>query len=162
MLCQKCKKNQATTHVKKNINGKITERHLCAHCAQEEGFHSLFGEIGFDLGDFWGNLFAEPSARSLIDTVRCEGCGCSFNEIAQAGRAGCPQCYTTFYDRLLPSIERIHGKAQHVGKIPSGAGEKVRQRRELDDLRRRLSESIASQDYEECARLRDRIRELDQ
>lgn len=158
MLCQNCKKNTATTFIQKTVNGHTATLHLCSECAAKQGV-SLWS--GFDLGDFWGNLFAEPAARAMADTLRCEGCGHSFREIASSGRAGCPTCYTTFYDRLLPSIERIHGKARHVGKIPSGAGTEVKRERELEELKKQLNDSIAKQEYEACAELRDRIRQLE-
>lgn len=160
MLCQNCGKNPATTFLKKTINGQTTEWHLCAECAAKQGIGSMFG--GFDLGNFWGSLFAEPATRAVADTVRCEGCGHSFREIAESGRAGCPECYTTFYDRLLPSVQRIHGKTRHTGKVPAGAGEELKKEKEIDRLRRELSECIAAQQYEKCASLRDRIRELEQ
>lgn len=159
MLCQKCGNHPATTHVKRTVNGKTTELHLCAACAAEQGIGNMFG--GFSLGDFWGSLFAEPAMPAVTDSVRCEGCGKSFREIASSGRAGCPSCYTTFYDRLLPSVQRIHGKTGHVGKVPTGAGSEVLRARELDDLRRQLNTAIANQEYEKCAELRDRIRELE-
>lgn len=159
MLCQKCGKNPATTHVKRTVNGKTTEYHLCAACAAEQGLGQMLG--GLNLGDFWGSLFSEPAAPAVSDTVRCEGCGKSFRDIAATGRAGCPACYATFYDRLLPSIQRIHGKTAHVGKAPAGAGGEAQRARELDALRRELNAAIASQEYEKCAKLRDRIRELE-
>lgn len=160
MLCDNCGKNQATTYFKKTVNGKTTEFHLCSACAQKQGVN-MWNGMGFDLGNFWGTLFAEPADRAIADTVRCEVCGKSFSDIVQSGKAGCPQCYTTFYDRLLPSIQRIHGKAQHTGKAPAGAGEQVKKDRELEELRRQLAENIANQNYEACAQLRDRIRELE-
>jgi len=160
MLCQNCGKNVATTFIKKTINGQTTQIHLCPECANKQGVGSMLGEFGFDLGDFWGNLFAEPDDRPAIDTVRCEGCGHSFREIAEIGKAGCPSCYTVFYDRLLPSIQRIHGKTGHTGKIPSCAGEKLKKEKEIDRLRKELSECIATQQYEQCAKLRDQILEL--
>lgn len=159
MLCQKCGKNTATAHVKRTVNGHTTEYHLCAACAAEEGLNSMFGAL--DLGSFWGSLFAEPALRGSADTLRCEGCGKSFGEIASSGQAGCPTCYTTFYDRLLPSIQRIHGKTAHVGKVPAAADGELRRERELEDLRRQLNEAIEKQEYEQCAGLRDRIRELE-
>lgn len=158
MLCQCCGENTATTFIQKTVNGKTSTMHLCAECAAKQGV-TLWKN--FDLGDFWGNLFAEPAVRAQADTVRCEGCGHSFPEIAESGRAGCPMCYTTFYDRLLPSIERIHGKARHVGKTPTGAGDEVKKENRLTELKQQLSESISRQEYEACARLRDQIRELE-
>ena len=153
MLCQKCGKHPATTYVKRTVNGVTTEYRLCASCAAGVG--------GFDLGSFWGSLFAEPATRSAADTLRCSGCGKTFREIAASGKAGCPACYTTFYDRLLPSVQRIHGKTGHVGKVPSGAENTVRLERELETLRQQLNDAIAAQEYEKCAELRDRIRALE-
>lgn len=161
MLCQSCGKKTATTFIKKTINGETSEWHLCADCAAAGGFSSMLGVNGFDLGSFWGNLFAEPSARTQIDTVRCEGCGHSFRDIAESGKAGCSLCYTTFYDRLLPSIQRIHGKTRHTGKIPVAGSKLMKKQKELEKLQSELSECIASQQYEKCAELRDRIKELE-
>ncbi|MCI8553895.1 MAG: hypothetical protein HFJ80_03005 [Clostridiales bacterium] len=185
MLCQNCGKSPATTHVKRNINGKTAEWHLCADCAAKQGIGAGFGQglvpvlggLGFELGDFWGSLFAEPAAREQKDAERCPGCGSSFNDIAQSGKVGCAQCYTTFYDRLLPSVQRIHGKTRHVGKIPvrmtgnetpedSGgtvaAVKRAAREQELKVLRQELDACVARQEYEKCAGLRDRIRELEQ
>lgn len=161
MLCQHCGKKPATTFLKKTVNGQTTEWHLCADCAAKQGVGPMLSNMGFDLGDFWGSLFAEPAVREMADTVRCEGCGHSFQEIAQSGRAGCPACYTTFYDRLLPSIQRIHGKTRHTGKVPSTGSEAGKRERELELLKKQLAESIASQEYERCAELRDRIQALE-
>ena len=159
MLCEKCGKHTATTHLKRTINGKTTEHHLCSACAAQEGIGGVFG--GLNLGNFWGSLLAEPAVQSAGDVARCESCGKTFREIASSGRAGCPACYTAFYDRLLPSIQRIHGKTAHVGKVPVGADDTVRRERELQDLRDKLNRAIAAQEYEKCAEIRDRIRELE-
>ena len=52
MLCQNCGKYEATTHVKKIINGESAEAHLCSDCAKALGYNDVFG--GF------GNTFTEP------------------------------------------------------------------------------------------------------
>ena len=36
MLCEKCKKNTATTYIKTLVNGKYSEKHLCSECYMEE------------------------------------------------------------------------------------------------------------------------------
>lgn len=184
MLCQNCGKNLATTHMKKTINGETTELHLCAACAAKQGLNTVWNGLGLDLGNFWGSLFAEPAVREQADAVRCECCGSTFADIARSGRAGCPCCYTTFYDRLLPSIQRIHGKTKHSGKVPAsvpdtkaaavpavpavGAVPSAPEEpavpspeQELKKLRAQLETCIQQQQYEQCAVLRDRIRELE-
>ena len=37
MLCEKCGKNNANVHITRNINGKVTELHLCEECAKTSG-----------------------------------------------------------------------------------------------------------------------------
>lgn len=45
MKCEKCNKNDATTHYTQNINGQVTEMHLCGECAETAGFS--FGGFAF-------------------------------------------------------------------------------------------------------------------
>ena len=161
MLCQSCKKRTATTYMKQNINGHVTEMHLCSECAAKQGITD-FWNSGFGLDDFWGSLFSEPNVRLQADNLRCEGCGRSFAEIAQNGKPGCPTCYQTFYDRLLPTIQRIHGKAQHVGKLPDEADTELKEEQQLKKLKDELSNAVAAQEYEKCAELRDRIKALEE
>ncbi len=163
MMCEHCGKRPATTHITKTVGGKTSKWNLCAQCAAEHGFTGAFGGFGFDLNDFWGSLFSEPAKIAPTDTVRCEDCGRSFREIAELGRPGCPTCYRTFYDRLLPSIQRIHGKTQHTGKVAAPiATETVSRESELQQLREQLANHIKNQEYEQCAALRDRIRALEE
>lgn len=37
MLCQMCKREDAVVHITKIENGKRTELHLCAVCANKQG-----------------------------------------------------------------------------------------------------------------------------
>ncbi len=37
MRCEHCNEREATTHIKKIINGNKTELHLCSECAAELG-----------------------------------------------------------------------------------------------------------------------------
>ena len=38
MKCQNCGKNEVNLHYTSNINGAVTETHLCAECAQNSGY----------------------------------------------------------------------------------------------------------------------------
>ena len=46
MLCQNCGKYEATTHVKRIINGESAEAHLCSDCAKALGYNDVFGGFG--------------------------------------------------------------------------------------------------------------------
>ncbi len=159
MLCDKCGKNMATTFYKQIINGEVSQIKLCPECAGELGNSSLY--MGMPLGGFLSGVLGEGAAAAHREPVRCAGCGMSYREIAGAGRVGCHMCYDTFYDNLMPSLTKIHGRITHVGKIPSSASEELKARSHLTQLKKELSEAIASEEYEKAAALRDEIKTLE-
>ena len=162
MLCQNCNKNEATTHLKRIINGETAETHLCSHCAAAMGYGSMFSGMGLSLGDLFSGFFGDVPVSKLSNrVVRCEKCGCSFDDIAKNGKAGCADCYRTFFDKLRPSIQRIHGKTEHLGKIPMGVGEDVRNAHRLSGLKAELNKAIDEQNFEKAARIRDEIRAME-
>lgn len=171
MKCTNCSNNNATTHIKQNINGQISEAYLCPECAEKAGVGGMFsGFGGFGFGNFspfsslLGSLFDDSyTARSIAPSKRCETCGSTFSHIAENGQAGCSDCYDTFAAELAPSIKRIHGKATHTGKLPDTKHEDktVSVKTQLADLKKQMDEAVKKQEYEQAAVLRDKIKELE-
>lgn len=166
MLCQNCGKNEATTHIKQVLNGDTAERHLCSECAERLGYTDAFSGFGFDVKGLFGNFFGDAvsSLNAPRKVVRCPKCGFSFNDIVRDGRVGCAECYKVFYNELKPSLQRIHAQIRHSGKIASTAvpvSEEEQKPSELDELRSRMNEAVATQNFELAAQLRDRIKELE-
>lgn len=160
MLCQNCGKQEATTHIKRIVNGAATELHLCGDCARSLGYQSAFSDFGFGFSDMLSSLFEPAGIGALSNSVlRCEKCGCSFNDIVKSGKLGCADCYETFYDKLLPSIERIHGRTRHVGKMANGSPIQKKNTK-LEELKEKLQAAVDVQDYETAAKLRDEIKSL--
>ena len=162
MICQRCGKKEATTHIKKIVNGETSELHLCADCAGSAGYTAQIPAFGLNLNDLFGGFFGDsPMSRMTGRTIRCEACGSSFDDIVKSGMAGCAECYRTFYDKLLPSITRIHGNARHNGKLPQSASEEDKKAHRLADLKSRLNRAIDEQNFELAAKLRDEIKETE-
>ena len=165
MLCQNCGKYEATTHVKRIINGEATEAHLCSDCAKAMGYGDAFSGFGNIFSDFFGSFFNGPEIGSLsAHTLKCEKCGSTFSDIVESGKVGCADCYKTFLDKLLPSLRRLHGKTKHEGKIPNviqaEAAEEKDDRTELEKMESDLQAAIDAQEFEKAAKLRDRIKEM--
>ena len=166
MLCQKCKTNQDNTHIKQIINGKLTEMDLCSECAAKMGFKTSIDPFP-NIADMMSSFLGMPSMNALAKEVKCEGCGATFSQISKSGKVGCAKCYDTFYERLLPSIKRIHGNTVHTGKrlrtarLESGQAAKdipvKAEKTELETLQTQLQEAIKTQAFEQAAALRDRI-----
>lgn len=158
MLCEKCGKNIATTHICSVIDGVKTEKYLCSDCAQGEGVTdfkdlSLGGMLSSMFNDF---LSLSPASKE----VKCECCGSTFSDIAKRGKAGCPECYKTFYNGLLPYIKRVHGSVKHIGKALGQSNESPKEDN-LVSLKNELSELVKEERFEEAAKLRDKIRDLE-
>lgn len=162
MLCQSCGKNQANTHIKKIINGEVTEYRLCEHCAIKLGYTpNMFEGFGMDFDNFLGSFFENSKPKLLdFDTERCSFCGSSFSDISNNGKVGCAKCYDTFFDRLMPSIKRIHGNTKHSGKFASTMGKQNVIENKISSLEEKMKMAISEQNFEEAAKLRDEIKEL--
>ena len=167
MLCQNCGKYEATTHIKRVVNGDTTEMHLCSDCAQHLGYGDMFSGFGLNLDDFFGG-FLEDTVQKLSAPVeeKCPKCGNSFSDIVRSGKVGCSECYRMFYDKLLPSIQRIHGRIKHSGKqiaahAESKNIEEIKPESEIDSLKKQLNTAVENQEYEQAAVLRDKIKELE-
>lgn len=168
MLCQNCGKNEATTHVKRVVNGDTTETHLCAECAQHLGYGDIFSGFGLNLDDFFGGFLGDTMQKLAAPVEqKCPKCGSTFSDIAKSGRLGCSDCYRTFYDKLLPSIQRIHGRIKHSGKqvpVPTKESKNVDDNNgisRLDDLKAQLAAAVENQEFEQAAVIRDEIKKLE-
>ena len=160
MLCQKCGKNTATTHIKTVINGKVTEQNLCSYCAANNGY---VGFQGGSLSKILASMLGQTmESNSNLSARRCSCCGSCFADIAQTGKVGCAECYSEFGGELLPYLKRIHGSTLHTGKVP-GIKELVVTKKEnsIDELKAQLAALVAGEKYEEAAIIRDKIKELE-
>lgn len=164
MKCQKCKVNDATTKIKRVVNGEYTEYILCADCAHEMGFNNVFDST---MPDMFGGLLKSIFGAALpsrSQATRCPVCSSTYGDITNTGKVGCANCYKLFYTELLPSVKRIHGNTKHSGKRPEllKAEENNTDNStdtELDTLKADLEKAIAEQNFELCAELRDKIKE---
>lgn len=158
MMCENCGKNPATTHLKTVVNGVVHENHLCSYCAANSGYSNIGG---LSLTNMLASMFGESISSGKPISKRCECCGASFLDIAQSGRVGCSECYTTFKKELLPSLNRLHGKAIHIGNAPKEEKKEETVAKKIQKLKSRLAELVKAEEFEQAAKLRDEIRALE-
>jgi protein arginine kinase activator len=185
MICQNCLKNAATVHVTEVASPviaspeqdasaaaapQVTERHLCEVCAQTLDLPHAPAQQKAQL-DIWKLLQITAKQPRRKGSPTCAGCGLQLEEFRRKGRLGCPQCYTAFAAHLGEVLERVHGARQHVGRlpgsdamIPEAPADAVALEREqrLVDLRRKLETAIREEAYENAARLRDELKQLEE
>ena len=158
MICQKCGKNPATTHIHSVIGGIVKDIDLCQSCAAKEGYSST--PVG-SLASMLSSVFGDIELSGAVKEERCDCCGASFREIANNGKAGCPACYNKFKKELLPYLKRVHGGVQHIGKKPKRDQLIISPNDKLTEMRKKLSELVKNENYEEAAVVRDEIRRIE-
>ena len=163
MLCQHCKKNEATTVVKTMINGKYAEYRLCPECARELGYDAMFPDFTADFGGLLSSFFSN-ALPAISGAAHCNSCGSTLNDIKRTGKVGCADCYDVFFSELMPTIRSIHGNTEHKGKRPGAIEytvneEKTDERSDrIAQLRAELKQAIEDENFERAAQLRDEIK----
>ena len=164
MTCDVCGKNAATVHLTEIIDEQMNELHLCEECARTK---SAAMEQQFGLSDLLAGMvdFQKPANKEeeLIN-VKCPSCGLAYADFKKIGRLGCGECYNVFRAYLAPLLKRIHGSNQHIGKNPAKIKTVVRLSKKktgLLELKSQLQKAIREEAFEEAARLRDQIKEIE-
>ncbi|MFA6349886.1 MAG: UvrB/UvrC motif-containing protein [Candidatus Omnitrophota bacterium] len=160
MLCNICNKNKATVHLTEIIDDQMKELHLCEECARNK---SAAMESQFGLSDLLAGMAQsdKPSVDKDASLARCLNCGLTFADFKKIGRLGCGDCYISFRKYLVPLLKRIHGSSQHLGKSPQKVTRVMKKKIDIQDLRIRLQKAIEQEAFEEAAKLRDAIKELE-
>ena len=132
MKCEKCGRNDATFYYRSNVNGRVSEAHLCEACAEALGYRT-------ELGGAWDDLFS-----LLPRVVGGEDFAPSFTPAARRAL------------HILPNEE------EHEQPLLSAQEQReVRREREKNALHIALDEALEQEDYEQAAKLRDELKRLE-
>ena len=162
MLCNLCKKAEATVHLTQIVAEKMQKVDLCEACSKEKGVSDA---TGFSLADLLLGLGAGQELEkgsTAGSELKCPQCGFTQADFKKAGRLGCAECYRTFAEGLEGMLKSMHKGVRHIGKVPQA----LRQTRELADqvknLQKKLEKAIAEENFEQAAVCRDELNQLRQ
>ena len=161
--CSHCSK-PATLHITELRDGDVQALHLCESCAREYLNSGDAPDVSDDAESLAATLAEITSEEELdeLDQLVCQNCGITFREFRSQGRLGCPHDYSAFGRELMPLLENIHGEeTQHAGKIPKRAPDASQQQYRLIKLRSELRTAVEDEEYEQAAKLRDDILNLE-
>ena len=156
MKCENCGKNEVTFVYQSNINGKVTEKHLCSECAEKLGYtqklaaHSrsmmqnFFGNSMFG-GGFFDDFFSP--VPSLMGRMLEDPFDDFFADMPALSAAPVQQ-------------EQTNQKQQDdlVGKEEQSRFAYLRQ---MNALRMEMKKAVHQENFERAAELRDEIRKLE-
>lgn len=172
MLCEKCKKNEATYYYHENVNGAEKAYHLCRDCKEEMEKKGELGDVDLNLSSMFDSFFADPFKGTLFGSLfapvrsqipsaekKCT-CGMTLRELSANGMVGCPGCYETFARELAGTVQGIHGRAAHTGRVPARFREKADLKKKIETLEAERQEAVKTENYERAAQIRDELKKL--
>ena len=92
--------------------------------------------------------------------IYCKSCGTSLSSFLDTGFVGCSDCYDAFRSNAIQLAADIHGRVQHVGKVPKSETTKAAKKRELERLIAEKDRAVKSEDYIRADELKSQIARL--
>ncbi len=143
MKCQHCGMNDATFYYRSNVNGRVTEQHLCADCARQLGYQQAMPAMGLFDDDFFTRPFRmfEPLFGGLGTRLLTE-----FPEPVDVTREA--------------RTAAAEPEKDEPGLVDGAEQERLQRQRQRNALEAQMKTAIETENFEEAARLRDELKKL--
>ena len=146
MRCDRCGKNEATFYYKSNINGKVTQVHLCPQCAEELGYTDSFRSAGMT-GGLFGDFFSRPSGMPEP----------FFSGLGSRMLTEFPEPV----DVLGQARESTPAQEDTGDLLPRDEQDALTRQRKRNALQTQLNLAVQEERFEEAAKLRDELKALE-
>jgi protein arginine kinase activator len=161
MKCEICGLKDAVIHIRQIQKDLVHELHICEECAQEKGLIRE-EESELPIANLLSGLLEGKDMTGAGDVKEaCPRCGMKASEFRKQGKLGCAECFSAFQKDVKAIVSQMAARPHHAGRLPRSFAEQPGAALENDALREALREAVEKEDYEEAARLRDKIREMD-
>lgn len=162
--CESCRDRHAQIVYTEVREGQARRMMLCSHCATQLGIQIQFSEQGgLDIAKLLTKTLSDlPPDEERTSSLACPACSLIFSEFEASGRLGCPECYQTFMGDMTRILTAYHGACEHQGKAPRWIARRLHIRRRIRKTRENLQAAVDSELFEEAARLRDEVTDLEQ
>jgi protein arginine kinase activator len=168
MRCELCQENPASVYVTDLTPtpetphgelGEISLRHMCSSCAAD--LNLPHGPVPGQNKAMLFKLLQKTAKASKQPVGPICSCGMTLHELRAQGRLGCQECYQVFRPHLVPLFLRMHQATEHTGRAPGTDVAQVERTVRIEKLRERMDMAIREEEYEDAARLRDELTQLE-
>ena len=154
MKCENCGKNEVTFVYQSNVNGQITEKHLCAECAERLGYTQRLAAQSQRMmrGLFGGGLFDDfftpvPSLLSRMNRMLEDPFDDFFADMPALG---------------APAEAKQEAPKAQEALLEQEEQNEISRKRQLNALRMEMQKAVQEENFERAAELRDQIHSLAQ
>ena len=155
MKCENCGKNEVAFVYQSNVNGHVTEKHLCADCAEKLGYTQKLAAHSQRMmqGLFGGGLFEDFFTP--------------FPSLLGRGMRMLEDPFDDFFADMPALGAPAEAEQQQPRKTQDTLLEqeeqnKISKERQLNALRMEMQSAVSQENFERAAELRDQIHALEQ
>jgi len=160
-MCEICGKRPAEVIVGESLPDSTLTLHLCGYCAAGRGIRVRL-DLSQDSRHFWRRFLTRHfKDAEQSSALACPRCGRTYMNFEKTGFLGCPECYQTFRGDMTRILREFHGSDEHGGKVPFREQRRIHLRRRVRKIRESLQKAIVQERFEDAARLRDEVHDLD-
>ena len=156
MICDICGVRDAMVMVQQVSNNVRKEVHLCLQCAAQRGLSTHNGKLEMSLAGLFDSI-----SNARRNQRHCPVCGTSSGELTKNQRLGCPECYNIFAEQLRHILEEKGVAGTYTGSMPQRLANFKSVLVDRMQLKVKLEQSVAQEEYEKAAMYRDRLKALD-
>ena len=159
MKCENCGKNEVTFIYQSNINGKVTEKHLCSECAEKLGYtrkiaaHNRSMMQNFFGGSLLGNGFFDDFFSPMPSLM---------------GRSGwlLEDPFDDFFAEMpalsaAPVQQQEEQQKQQNDLVGKEEQSRFAYMRQMNALKMEMKKAVHQENFERAAELRDQIHALE-
>ena len=185
MKCENCGKNEANVKYTQIINGEKKQMFLCEECSKKLGVSDIHFNMPISFNSFLEDFFDDMNDVSFMPTLgagskklQCSKCGLTWDDFLHTGNLGCSNCYEEFESRIAPILRSLQGATSHIGRLGDVIeGNDIKQNlddkenvnsiqenkivNKVDELKEELKQAIKEERYEDAAKLRNEIKNLE-
>lgn len=158
MLCQKCGKREANFHYTQMVNNVKAEVRLCSECAEKMGLTkglSMGFDDDFGFNSLLNSFFSPRGTSSIFNTLES-----AFNRPRMFKIDG-DKIYRNEFESELDKMftgfgeETVKANGENKEKNEKSDGGKI------ENLRAGLKKAIEQERFEDAAKIRDEIKEIE-
>ena len=152
MKCENCGKNEVTFVYQSNINGQVTEKHLCAECAEKLGYTQKLA------------AYSQRMTRNLFGGGLFEDFFTPFPSLL--GRMN--RMLESPFDDFFADMPALGAPAEARQEKPQETlleqeeQNQISKTRRLNALRMEMQKAVSEENFERAAELRDEIHSMEQ
>lgn len=153
MKCENCGKNEVTFVYQSNVNGQVTEKHLCSECAEKLGYtqklaaHSQRMMQNFFGGSLFDDFFTPfPSLLGHMNRMLESPFDDFFADMPALG---------------APAEARQEAPKPQETLLEQEEQNQISKTRQLNALRMEMRKAVREENFERAAELRDQIHSME-